>query len=86
MSEQRKFDGGPAFPQTVLKQSQDRIEEVGCSGMTIRDYFAAKAMNGLLSANITVSLSAREMGITSEELIAKFSYKYADAMLKESGR
>lgn len=36
------IDGGPAFP----------VEDVpeNCFGMTLRDYFAAKAMQGLFAA------------------------------------
>lgn len=41
-----------------------------CVGMTLRDYFAAKAMQGLLAG-----------GATSEQVL-KYSYKYADEMLK----
>jgi hypothetical protein len=63
--------GGPAFPTT---------QENGCNsgepGMTLRDYFAAKAMQGL-----TTTLDQ-----TDEEplwtVIATDSYKLADAMLK----
>ena len=42
------------------------------SGMTLRDYFAAKAMQGLLSSDVNATL----------EVFAKQSYKVADAMLK----
>ena len=41
------------------------------SGMTLRDYFAAKAMQGLLSSDVNAPL----------EVFAKQSYKVADAML-----
>jgi hypothetical protein len=41
-------------------------------GMTLRDYFAAKAMQGLLSSDVNAKL----------ENFAKQSYKVADAMLK----
>lgn len=40
-------------------------------GMTLRDYFAAKAMQGMLN------------GSTSYENVAKYAYKIADAMMKE---
>ena len=52
-----------AFPNPHLR---DR------SGMTLRDYFAAKAMQGLLSSDVNAKL----------ENFAKQSYKVADAMLK----
>jgi hypothetical protein len=54
----------PAFP--VL------TDEVSHMGMTLRDYFAAKAMQGMLAEGRT-HLS---------ETVAKASYEYADAMLK----
>jgi len=41
-------------------------------GMSLRDYFAAKAMQGLLSSDVNAPL----------ETFAKQSYKVADAMMK----
>jgi hypothetical protein len=41
--------------------------------MTLRDYFAAKAMTGLLTAEI--------VGEYSNEHVAEISYRIADAML-----
>ena len=38
-------DGGPAFPQTFMLEG----DQVHCFGISIRDYFAAKAMQGLLA-------------------------------------
>jgi len=52
-----------AFPNPHLRDG---------SGMTLRDYFAAKAMQGLLSSDVNAKL----------EDFAKQSYKVADAMLK----
>jgi hypothetical protein len=40
------------------------------NGMSLRDYFAAAAMQGMLAG-----------GATSEQVL-KYSYLYADAMLK----
>ena len=60
----------PAFPvQSVYIEDQ----ETNSRGMTLRDYFAAKAMQGMLSET---SLKA-----TPEEF-ASYSYKVADAMMK----
>jgi hypothetical protein len=58
--------GGPAFPYE--NHYGHKLE-----GMTLRDYFAAKAMQGILTDPEIV------MGATE---IADLSYKYADAMLK----
>ncbi len=52
--------GGPAFPLFAA---------TGHSGMTLRDYFAAKAMQALVNGNYF-------------NLTAKQAYEMADAMLK----
>lgn len=54
-------DGGPAFPNEHT------------SGMSLRDYFAAKAMQGILSTN-------KEAEAIN---LAENAYFMADAMLKE---
>ena len=61
-------DGGPAFP------SHGSMGEVSHEGMTLRDYFAAKAMQGL----IYDKLPEQEL-----RTAAKYSYAMADAMLAE---
>ena len=58
-----KNDGGPAFPIGSTP------EEWG-NGMTLRDYFAAKAMQKYMDEDSTT------------ENIARASYEMADAMLK----
>lgn len=48
-------------------------------GMDLRDYFAAKAMQGMLSTAAAPCLS----GLGGAELsTAKFAYKMADAMME----
>ena len=65
--------GGPAFP------SHGSMGEVTHDGMTLRDYFAAKAMQAIIG-------SERYGGIigvnTYEQRTAADAYKVADAMLK----
>ena len=56
--------GGPAFP--AFKEQSD--------GMTLRDYFAAKAMQSLI-------LEVSDWKYMPNE-IANFAYAQADAMLK----
>ena len=60
--------GGPAFPVDVPGH---KIE----IGMTLRDYFAAKAMQALM----------HEENEMSYKYISKFSYAVADAMLRARG-
>ena len=59
--------GGAAFPTGTGVTPYN-------PGMTLRDYFAAKAMTGLLTAEI--------VGEYSNEHVAEISYRIADAMLK----
>lgn len=62
-------DGGPAFPRDIgLGLERD--------GMSLRDYFAAKAMQAYCVERIGGRLQ-------ENEVIARFSYQIADAMLLE---
>lgn len=74
-------DGGPAFP------ASDRIDPApqmggGWSikseqhGMSLRDYFAAKAMP------ILINLLRREDKDDGYLIVSVIAYKFADAMLK----
>ncbi len=63
--------GGPAFPVLIV----DRPKELThFNGMTLRDYFAARAMQSYLSGDDRGSFSYDEW--------ARASYQMADAMLK----
>ena len=57
----------------------------GHQGMTLRDYFAAKAMQGLFSSmgEITNSWSKMAKDIPLKDYISDYSYEVADAMLKQ---
>lgn len=64
-----------AFPMTWVKQEAPNLNVIlEQRGMTLRDYFAAKAMTGLLTAEI--------VGEYSNEHVAEIAYRIADAMLK----
>jgi hypothetical protein len=63
--------GGPAFPAT--NHHGHKLE-----GMTLRDYFAAKAMQTLL---LDDSYDFRD-----RNLIAQKAYAFADAMLEARGK
>lgn len=65
------YDGGPAFP---LHNHGVQTLGMHLSGMTLRDYFAAKAMQGLIAG------SNPEHSINLHGA-AEWSYKMADAML-----
>jgi hypothetical protein len=62
-------DGGPAFPHTT--QWDGITPAINHNGMTLRDYFAAAALQGNLI----------EPTANNDE-VAKWAYSLADAMLK----
>ena len=64
-----KEDGGPAFPQ------QTDIT-LSYKGMTLRDYFAAKAMQGAIAGCATKG----EVIMYSD--LSGLAYEVADSMLK----
>ena len=63
--------GGPAFPRNILDHGHG-VTTVHESGMTLRDYFAAKAMQALIE-----KYDESPMEISLE------AYEFADAMLKQ---
>lgn len=69
--------GGPAFPNARHIGDKDRY-----FGMTLRDYMAARALN----AFIIGSADRGELqGAEFFDVIARHSYKFADAMIKTRG-
>lgn len=62
-------DGGPAFPTPRYERG-----DMYSLGMSLRDYFAAKAAQGIMSAS-------SEGGYLAPE-VATEAYEMADAMLK----
>jgi len=71
-----KNTGGPAFPSGLKETDTDNVESIHV-GMTLRDYFAAKAMQGLLAQSLGTALGS------PVEAAADYAYAMADAMLKE---
>jgi hypothetical protein len=85
-SEQSTNDGGPAFP-SALEWRETRWREGvetavagtydnGHDGMSLRDYFAAQALNGVLSDSDMRPASEEEC-----DHLARRCYLMADAML-----
>lgn len=78
-----KDNGGPAFPLGLESFGGSQAFELG---MTLRDYFAAKALSGLM-ANYAFLARCREDGarenIGFDTLVATGAYLMADAMLAE---
>jgi hypothetical protein len=76
-------ESGYAFPHQEIN-AQSATESI-TRGMTLRDYFAAKAMQAWIQA---LSLRHKEPGYTDEGAIneaVRLSDLTADAMIKERG-
>ena len=74
--------GGAAFPRPLghngLKHHEEHEASDAQDGMTLRDYFAAKSMQGMLASG-----GDHYDGQGDPERFAKNAYAYADAMLAE---
>jgi hypothetical protein len=75
-----KQTGGPAFPiPHSVVDANDPLFKIGSAGMTLRDYFAAKAMQAMVAATYT------EHGEHKPNYCrwhAGHAYEMADAMLE----
>ena len=54
----------------------------GSNGMTLRDYFAAKAMQTILASQYEDGIYVGDLDNDSEHVCAKSAYIMADAMLE----
>jgi hypothetical protein len=87
-------DGGAAFPRQFKRWDTDFQRWEECepeAGMSLRDYFAAKAMQAFMAAAFTeygAKEVRRAMGssaLPAEQIAAQVAYRHADAMLKARG-
>jgi len=72
-----EVNGGPAFPYSGVHKGEKENHIVDSHGMTLRDYFAAKAMQGELS---------KSGGFETPEKVAEYAFQIADAMLRARGQ
>ena len=82
----RRDDGGPAFPFSSLEPDPETRALVGTiykdnEGMTLRDYFAAKAMQSIIAAMSAGQHSPRA-DMSVDDSLAVDAYAVADAMLR----
>lgn len=82
-------DGGPAFPVSTMVGErtagyghQDGPATYQFGGMTLRDYFAAKAMQGLLAEGGSLEIGY-VLPAHWPQYIAKRAVSHADALLAE---
>ena len=70
----KQNNGGPAFPQHGYESQDEKhwnSEECGGTGLTLRDYFAAKVLAGRSAIPGTID----------PDYEGKIAYQLADAML-----
>jgi hypothetical protein len=71
--------GGAAFPLMGMNyRNGQQVQAVFQNGMSLRDYFAAKAMQGFCAHGGS--------GPITQQALAEFAYQLADAMLAERER
>jgi hypothetical protein len=77
-------DNPTAFPSWEWANSRDKYP---IHGMSLRDYFAGKALAGMLADGNRASNFGGANGSDDDfaELSARWAYRLADAMLKERG-
>lgn len=81
-----KNTGGYAFPGLnaeftgISSEGQERYEIQPSGGMTLRDYFAAKVMQGMMANGFMPKIPGSPM--ENNFHYAEASYAMADAMLK----
>ncbi len=77
-----KGDGGPAFPTPYETRDGDTFSTCYEGGMTLRDYFAAKAL--------PIAWQIFDQGYSpdegSPENVAACAYQYADALIRERAK
>lgn len=79
----------PGFEFTTGHGNQRKVShpdgsyewEQWSSGMTLRDYFAAKAMQAIITSPRTMKLEGK--AVTGNVDVARAAYNQADSMLKE---
>lgn len=78
-----KVNGGAAFPSAgvVIDFDKNQHQQGAYEGMSLRDYFAAKALQGMLAA-----LDAAGLNYSNPEMMAEHAFVFADAMLAERAK
>ena len=71
----------PAFPHTVELRGVDQRGILPHGGMTLRDYFAAKAMAIYMADQALIDMYVH-LGKDVNQEVADAAYKMADAMLE----
>lgn len=83
-------DGGPAFPVVTNQYHYGHEKDMPAAvdpGMTLRDYFAARAMQALLHGLLQAAAKEPEEAVDRALLVlAPAAYRVADDMLRERSK
>jgi hypothetical protein len=71
--------GGSAYPSREFVGGH--LDTVHHTGMSLRDYFAAKAMAACISSDIS-----NQNYTSTPDIAAAYAYEFADAMLRERAK
>lgn len=74
-------DDVPAFPLADSCCEYGNTNRSAANGMSLRDYFAAHAMQGLLASNAPMTSAVKGTALVSQS-----AYLMADAMLEERSK
>jgi hypothetical protein len=78
-------DGGPAFPgqwYDFQPTTGEQVVRESFVGMTLRDYFAAAALQGIIAAQANPQ-SNEYADDACKRTFPRHAYEFADAMLKQ---
>ena len=85
-------DGGPAFPQAFTAVATGEHVDLTVphpgdysTGMTLLDYFAAKALPSAMNAQVEIAKSGQDIYLSAASS-AKAAYELADAMIAERNK
>lgn len=84
-------NGGPAFPSPGIASpargdAEELVQQGAYDGMTLRIYFAAKAMHALILAWNSADGIQHYGGESASHDIARAAYEHADAMIAEGAK
>jgi len=91
MSEDRSKprSGGPVFPEPfIFDESRGECgryvsaSDIGCGGMTIRQFYAAAALQGVIASRLPLSGHTE----SNPQMYAAAAFSIADAMLEHEAK
>lgn len=84
-----KNDGGPAFPTQWMDfqpLTGEQVVREQYAGLTMRDWFAGKALVGILSNHELLLMMDKLSKESTAKVASANAYQIADAMLKARGQ